>query len=158
MWQFSADKNVPHLLQCDRDRQPSRAHRNSPDSHLLGHLARLPDDTWHQEKWRGETYFIWIFYQLSSPSLRPIPLSLPKRQIQTKLFCKIDRLQMTHDSKKSIQTRHFLFYLNILKILRLSPCQMLVLLVFRCICIVLAAHTNWMVVMKRKHKKQIIAH
>ena len=21
MWQFSADKNVPHLLQCDRDRQ-----------------------------------------------------------------------------------------------------------------------------------------
>ena len=80
MWQFSADKNVPHLLQCDRDRQPSRAHRNSPDSHLLGHLARLPDDTWHQEKWRGETYFIWIFYQLSSPSPSLFLLSLKNSQ------------------------------------------------------------------------------
>ena len=28
--------------------------------------------------------------------------------------------QMTHDSKKSVQTRHFLFYLNILQILSLS--------------------------------------
>ena len=45
------------------------AHRNSGDSHLLGHLARLPDDTWHREKCQDETYFIWIFYQSSFISL-----------------------------------------------------------------------------------------
>ena len=53
-WQFSAREEFPHFVECDMDGASSSETgvsngtvRNSGNSHLLPHLARLQDDTLH---------------------------------------------------------------------------------------------------------------
>ena len=57
MWQFSASEEFPHFVQCDR--------RNSGNSHLLGHLAKLLDDTWHHPMWFN-VFLSWATQLLQS--------------------------------------------------------------------------------------------